>query len=74
MSVEQLEQRMATIEQEVAELRKEVAAVAPGPKKRGVLSVVGSMADFPEFEDVMENARRRREAELAEFDSDEGRS
>ena len=70
MSIEQLEQRVAVLERTVGELQQRVAGKAP--PKRGLQAVIGSMADFPEFDDVMENVRKRRESDLADFDAANG--
>jgi hypothetical protein len=70
MSIEQLEQRLSAVERSVGELRQRVEEELPS--KRGLQAVIGSMADFPEFDDVMENVRKRRERDLAEFDAANG--
>ena len=67
MSNEVLEQRLAVIEKTLTELQRRVAALPP--PKRGLLAIIGSMADFPEFDEVMEFVRRRRDEELAAFDA-----
>jgi hypothetical protein len=73
MSTEALEQRVATIERTVNAIQQQLAALTPRPK-RGLRAVIGSMADFPEFDEVMEHVRRRRDEELVAFDAAEGGS
>ena len=53
----------------MAELKQKVESLPSKPK--GLLSIVGSMADNPEFDDVMEYVRRQKEEELAAFDAEE---
>jgi hypothetical protein len=55
MTTEQLEQRVTVIEKNVADLRAELSRVLPANK--GILSVAGSMKDFPEFADVIAAGR-----------------
>ena len=55
MTTEQLEQRVTVIEKSVADLRAQLNRVAP--VKGGILSVAGSMKDFPEFGDVIAAGR-----------------
>jgi len=69
MSIEQLEQRLFDVESAIAKLQSEVERNAPSEVKLGLHAIVGSMADFPEFEDVMEFVNRQREEELAAFDA-----
>jgi hypothetical protein len=52
-----IEQRMAILEGEVASMREEIRKLRPQPEKKGILSIAGSMADFPEFEDVIAYGR-----------------
>lgn len=68
MSIDQLEQRLTAVEQAVAALQQQLAS--PPAVKPGLQGLIGSMAGFPEFDQVMEHVRRRREAELAEFDDE----
>jgi hypothetical protein len=55
MTTEQLEQRVTAIEKSVADLRSELSRVVP--TSRGILSVAGSMRDYPEFGDVIAAGR-----------------
>ena len=56
-----LEQRVAVLEDEVAELKRQIAA--PATTQTGWLDVIsGSMKEFPEFKDVLRlGAKWRRE-------------
>lgn len=71
MSIEQLEQRVAAIERMVGDLQRQITGKASLPK-RGLQALIGSMADFPEFVELMENVRKRREQDLAEYDAANG--
>jgi len=48
MAASSLEDRVARVEQSLADLQRQVSAGRPG----GVLSLSGSMSDFPEFEEL----------------------
>lgn len=55
MTTEQLEQRVTAVEKAVAELGARMNQVAPAGA--GILSVAGSMKDYPEFADVVAAGR-----------------
>ena len=54
-TTEQLEQRVTASEKSVADLRTQLSRVAPANKN--ILSVAGSMKDYPEFADVVAAGR-----------------
>jgi hypothetical protein len=56
MSASTLERRVAILEGAVAVLEEQVKQVAV-PAKKGILSIVGSMADMPGFDDVVAYGR-----------------
>lgn len=56
MTAEQIEQELAEVKQELRDLKRAVEALGP-PKKQGILSIVGSMSNFPEFDDVVAYGR-----------------
>ena len=56
MTTEQLAQDVAAMKKDLHDLKLAVATLQP-LKKPGVLSVVGSMDDFPEFDDVIAYGR-----------------
>lgn len=58
MTTEQLEQRVIRIEKSVADLMAQLSTVAPAHKN--ILSVAGSMKDYPEFADVVAAGRYYR--------------
>ena len=60
MSTEQLEQRLTAVEKAVEAVRARVDQMS-ALQAKGVLSVVGSMKDFPEFEDVVAYGRYFRQ-------------
>ena len=56
MTTEQLAQDLADVKRDLRDLKRVVSALQPTAKP-GVLSVVGSMAEFPEFDDVIAYGR-----------------
>lgn len=69
MSALSLEQRVTALESELKALKQERYSLsARKPNPDWVNEVVGSMKDFPEWDEVMQICREMREAELAEFD------
>ena len=56
MTAEQIERELADVKRELWDLKRVVEALGP-PKKPGILSVVGSMANFPEFDEAVEYGR-----------------
>ena len=62
-----IEERLAVLEREVAELRRQrpVVRVAVPPGANWVDAISGSMEDFPEFEKVLEYGRQIRREQLA---------
>jgi len=56
MSASALERRVAILEGAVAVLEEQVKQVTV-PAKKGILSIVGSMADMPGFDDVVAYGR-----------------
>ncbi len=56
MTTEELARRVETLEDSVLELRARIESKSPKPK-RGILSIVGAMADRPEFDDAIEFGR-----------------
>jgi hypothetical protein len=69
MSIDQLDQRLTAVERQLAEMQRRTVTSLPPAAFAAV--VVGSMADYPEFDQVMEFVRRQREEELAAFDRGE---
>jgi hypothetical protein len=67
MSASTLERRVAILEGAVAVLEEQVKQVAAAPAKKWWEHVAGTMADYPEFDEVMESIRRDREREIAEL-------
>jgi hypothetical protein len=67
MSASALERRVAILEGAVAALEERVKHATAAPAKKWWEHVAGSMADYPEFEEVMESIRRDREREIAEL-------
>ncbi len=55
-----LEERLATLEQEVAYIKRQLSAV--GTNGNWVDEVSGSMKPFPEFDDVVRLGREFRES------------
>jgi hypothetical protein len=71
MPADTLEQRVAALEREVRALKFRGQAQLfskANPNPNWVEEVAGSMADFPEFDEVRKIIREMREAELAEYD------
>ena len=61
MTLEELERDVTELRQVVAGLQSQLTAMlADGTPRRGVLSIVGSMKDFPEFDDVIAYGRYYR--------------
>lgn len=56
MTTDQLERELADVKRELRELKLAVEALHP-MKKPGILSIVGSMAEFPDFDDVVAYGR-----------------
>lgn len=56
MTTEELARRVETLEASVLELRGRIGSKTP-KQKRGILSIVGAMADMPEFDDAIEYGR-----------------
>ena len=56
MTTDQLERELADVKKELRELKLAVAALQPA-KKPGILSIVGSMAEFPDFDDAVAYGR-----------------
>ena len=56
MTTEELVRRVETLEASVKELRGRIES-KPSKPKRGILSLVGAMADRPEFDDAIEFGR-----------------
>ena len=71
MTIEQLEERVATLERELAEVKQLLAsstllpASSPLPpvKPNWIEAITGSMADFPEFAEVVRLGREWRESQ-----------
>jgi len=57
MSTSTLEKRVAILEGTVAALEEHVKQLANPEKRKGILSIVGSMADMPGFDDVVAYGR-----------------
>jgi hypothetical protein len=75
MSIDNLEQRVAALERDVSALKKKEESKLhskANPNPNWVDEVAGSMKDFPEFDEVRKIMREMREAELAEFDRNNG--
>jgi hypothetical protein len=73
MSAVSLEQRVAALESQVQQLKRELHALSvQKPNSHWLDQVAGSMRDFPEWDEVMQICRDMREAELAEFDKVHG--
>ena len=53
MTTEELERRVETLENTVLELSNRIGKKPTPPKKRGILSIVGTMADRPEFDEAI---------------------
>jgi hypothetical protein len=47
-----LEQRLALVEEEITNLKRRIECLTPGESKNWLKDVIGSMKDFPEFEEV----------------------
>ena len=56
MTTEELTRRVETLEASVLELRGRLE-IKPLKPKRGILSIVGTMADKPEFDEAIEFGR-----------------
>ena len=56
-----LEQRVAALEREVAELKRRLA-LSQG-KKNWIEAITGSMKDYPEFEEVVRLGREYRRSQ-----------
>lgn len=71
MTTEQLEERVATLERELAEIKQILVSStllpAPSPlppaKSNWIKEVTGSMADFPVFAEVVRLGREWRESQ-----------
>ena len=78
MTIEQLEERVATLERELAEVKQLLASLillpAPSPlppaKPNWIEAITGSMADFPEFSEVVRLGREYRQNYRAPGDED----
>jgi len=62
MTLQQLEQRLNSLEREVAELRRSSATFGPLPT---VSETFGMFADNPDFDEVVQLAREFRDQENA---------
>ncbi len=56
MTTEELARRVETLEATVIEMNK-LMEDKPATRKRGILSIVGTMADKPEFDEAVEYGR-----------------
>jgi hypothetical protein len=77
MPTDTLEQRVAALERDVRALKSKGQSQLfskDNPNPNWVDEVAGSMKDFPEFDEVRKIMREAREAELAEFDRQNGSS
>ena len=78
MTIELLEERVATLERELAELRQLLASAtllpAPSPlppaKPNWIEAITGSMSDVPEFAEVVRLGREYRQNYRAPGDED----
>lgn len=61
-----LEQRVTSLEEQVAELRRLLASLPAGAN--WLENIVGSMKDYPEFEDVVRLGREIRKADAPDGD------
>jgi hypothetical protein len=60
MSTEQLEKRLAEVEQKLDAVIQRLDALPTKPAKKGILSIVGTMADDPDFDAAMAYGRYYR--------------
>ena len=63
LTLESLAQRVANLEREMAALRQQSA---DNEKKGGIFSIIGSLADDPEFDEVLRLRREYRKSLDAE--------
>ena len=56
MTTEELARRVETLEASVLELRGRIET-GPPKQKKGILSLVGTLAEMPEFDDAIEYGR-----------------
>lgn len=57
MTTDELARRVETLEATVMDLSHRIGSHTPTQPKRGILSIVGTMADKPEFDDAVEYRR-----------------
>ena len=53
MSNDVLEQRLAKIEQKLDKIMQRLDLLPDKPPKKGILSIVGKMKDYPEYDEVV---------------------
>ena len=63
-----IEERLATVERELAELKSRLPAL---PKANWIEAITGSMKDYPEFDEVLRHGKEIRDADRPTDESDE---
>ena len=61
--VKRLEHRIAVLEAEIADLKRRVEHLSPSEAQNWLKDLIGSMKDFPEFEEVARLGAEIRRAE-----------
>jgi hypothetical protein len=78
MTIEMLEERIATLERELAEMKQILASsvllpapsALPDAKPNWIESITGSMIGFPEFDEVVRLGREWRKSQLPNADEE----
>lgn len=68
MSTEALEDRLATVENELAQIKRQLAAGKPQAAPAGWEQIFGSFADSEGFDEAVRLGREYREAQNAQSD------
>jgi hypothetical protein len=70
MAIQTLEDRVAIVEQELAQLKQQLQAGKPKDSEPGWKQIIGVFKDCPEFDEAVRLGREWRESQRIAYDDD----